>query len=220
MQAVCDHFYLLILCLAAVHLAGFAWLARERTRQSQWLAGHLHNLVGGFTSHADADPYATIDEQIDSFLANIREVLDDPSRPTDLQKLHEQIVAKDETKKYLRGTRFETLYSLARTTIEIYPLLGIMGTVLAIALALNNHSSTGNTSADAAGMVTERIVQNFAGSIWATLAGIGCGIILLIINAALEPGFGRLLDHRVEVREAVAAVKTQLGSSQLEQKRS
>jgi biopolymer transport protein ExbB/TolQ len=205
MQPVCDHFYILILILAGGHLVGFGWLRGERRRQTQRLADHLRNLVQGFSSHADSDPYSTVDEQIDSFLANIREVLDDPSRQADREKLHAQIVAKDETKKYLRGSRFETLYSLARTSIEIYPLLGIMGTVLAIAIALNTPST------DAAGMVTERIVRNFAGSIWATLAGIGCGIVLLLVNAALEPGFGRLLDHRWEVRAAIAEVKTQLG---------
>jgi biopolymer transport protein ExbB/TolQ len=205
MQAVCDHFYLLILLLAVCHLLGFGWLGRQRRLQTQFLADHLQNLVRGFSSHADRDPYWSVDEQIDSFLANIHEVLDDPSRSPDRDKLHDQIVIKDETKKYLRGSNFETLYNLARTSIEIYPLLGIMGTVLAIALALNSPAGDG-------GMVTERIVSNFAGSIWATLAGIGCGIVLLLVNAVLEPGFQRLLDHRWLVRQAIAEVKTQLGA--------
>jgi biopolymer transport protein ExbB/TolQ len=209
MQWICDHFYLLILLLAFSHLCGFAWLWRERRRQARWLAEHLANLVQGFSSHADRDAYATVDEQIDSFLANIREVLDDPARGGDRQVLHQQIITKDETKKYLRGSVFETLYSLARTSIEIYPLLGIMGTVLAIALALN---SPGGTAAGDAGMATERIVRNFAGSIWATLAGIGCGIILLLINSVVEPGVQRLLEHRWDVRETISAVKTQLGT--------
>jgi biopolymer transport protein ExbB/TolQ len=205
MQWVCDHFFWLILILAVVHFAGFIWLWRERRRQALWLAEHLENLVQGFSSRADRDPYPTLDERIDSFLANIREVLADPSRSGDRRRLHEQIIAKDETKKYLRGARFETCYSVARTTIEIYPLLGIMGTVLAIALALNSPAG------EAAATATERIVRNFAGSIWATLAGIGCGIILLLVNSLVEPSFQRLLEHRAEVREAVAAAKTELG---------
>jgi biopolymer transport protein ExbB len=205
MQWVCDHFYWLILIMAAAHLVGFFRLWRERQRQSLWLAEHLENLLQGFSSRADRDPYPTLDERIDSFLANIREVLSDPSRSGDRQRLHEQIIAKDETKKYLRGSRFETLYSLARTTIEVYPLLGIMGTVLAIALALNTPAG------EAAASATERIIENFAGSIWATLAGIGCGIVLLMVNALVEPSFQRLLEHRAEVREVIAAAKTQLG---------
>jgi biopolymer transport protein ExbB/TolQ len=205
MQWVCDHFYLLILLMAAVHLLGFRWLWRERGRQAVWLAGHLENLIQGFSSRADRDPYPTVDERIDAFLANIREVLADPSRAADRRLLHEQIIAKDETKKYLRGSRFETLYSLARTGIEIYPLLGIMGTVLAIGLAL--HGSGGGDAASA----TERIVRNFAGSIWATLAGIGCGVVLLLVNSLVEPAFQRMLDHRGDVRDAIAAVKSQLG---------
>jgi biopolymer transport protein ExbB/TolQ len=207
MQWLCDHFYLFILLLFAAHLLGFRWLWRERSRQAVWLAEHLQNLIQGFASRADRDPYPTVDEQIDSFLANIREALSDPSRQRDRRALHDQIVAKDETKKYLRGSRFETFYNLARTGIEIYPLLGIMGTVLAIGLAL--HSQDAGDAASA----TERIVRNFAGSIWATLAGIGCGVVLLLVNAVLEPAFQRLLDHRWEVRETISAVKNELGAS-------
>jgi biopolymer transport protein ExbB len=209
MQSLCDHFYWLILALAAFHLVGFFYLWRERGRQGLWLAAHLENLLQGFHSRADRDPYVTLDEQIDAFLANIQEVLSDPARAADRRKLHEQLLLKDETKKYLRGSGFETLYSVARTGIEIYPLLGIMGTVLAIALALNSRSPD---ALDAGVSATQNIVRNFAGSIWATLAGIGCGVILLLVNALVEPAFGRLLEHRAEVRDIVAAAKTQLGT--------
>ena len=137
MQWICDHFYWLILLIAVGHLFTFALLERKRRLQAIWLADHLENLLSGLSSRADRDPYCTVDERIDSFLANVREVLDDPARSADRRKLHDTIVAKDETKKYLRGSNFETLYSVARTSIEMYPLLGIMGTVLAIALALN-----------------------------------------------------------------------------------
>ncbi|HUB27060.1 MAG TPA: MotA/TolQ/ExbB proton channel family protein [Tepidisphaeraceae bacterium] len=205
MQWACDHFYWLILLLAAGHLLLFARLWRARRLQAIWLADHLENLLQGLSSRSDRDPYLTVDERIDSFLANVREVLDDPSRAADRRILHDQIVMKDETKKYLRGSRFETLYSVARTSIEMYPLLGIMGTVLAIGLALNA-PSTGD-----AAFASERIVRNFAGSIWATLAGIGCGIVLLLVNSVVEPGFQRLLEHRWEVREVISAAKTQLG---------
>ena len=206
MQWACDHFYWLILLLAAGHLLLFARLWRARRLQAIWLADHLENLLQGLSSRSDRDPYLTVDERIDSFLANVREVLDDPSRAADRRILHDQIVMKDETKKYLRGSRFETLYSVARTSIEMYPLLGIMGTVLAIGLALNA-PSTGD-----AAFASERIVRNFAGSIWATLAGIGCGIVLLLVNSVVEPGFQRLLEHRWEVREVISAAKTQLGA--------
>ena len=226
MQWLCDHFYWLILFAAAAHLLGFYWLFRERTRQVRRLEGHLENLVQGFFSRTDRDPYAGVDERIDSFLANIREVLQDPSRGEDRRRLYDQVKAKDETKKYLHGSRFETFYSLARTSIEMYPLLGIMGTVLAIGLALNSPAPALDArqqpaaqveaapDGGAAAATTERIVRNFAGSIWATLAGIGCGISLLLVNAVVEPTFQRLLDHRWDVRDVIRAAKTQLGVEQ------
>ena len=77
MQWACDHFYWIILLLAAGHLLLFARLWKARQLQSIWLADHLENLVQGLSSRADRDPYLTVDERIDSFLANVREVLDE-----------------------------------------------------------------------------------------------------------------------------------------------
>ena len=208
MQWFCDHVYWLILLIAAGHLLAFACLFHQRNRQLKRLASHLENLAQGFFSHADRDPDATVDERIDAFIANIREVLDDPSRIDDRRYLYRQLTLKDETKKYLLGSRFETAYSVARTGIEMYPLLGIMGTVLAIGLALHTHIAATDASGQ---LTTELIVRNFAGSIWATLAGIGCGILLLLINSFLEPMFQQLLEHRLDVRDVVHAAKTQLG---------
>src|SRR5580700_3820442 len=59
MQWFCDHVYWLILLIAICHLLGFLYLYRERNRQLERLAAHLENLVQGFFSRADRDPYAT-----------------------------------------------------------------------------------------------------------------------------------------------------------------
>jgi hypothetical protein len=35
--------------------------------------------------------------------------------------------------------------------------------------------------------------------------------VLLLVNSLVEPAFQRMLDHRGDVRDAIAAVKSQLG---------
>ena len=99
-------------------------------------------MTGGLSRRSDHDPTHTVDERIDTFIADIREVIQNPQSPGESRKLYERIVSKDELRRYLQGTKFETWYNVARTGIEIYPLLGIIGTVLAIGLGLNARPAT------------------------------------------------------------------------------
>jgi len=227
MQAVSDHFYWIILVLAIFHAIGFAFLIQARATRVRQLESHLANLVGVLSRRSDEDPTHTIDERIDTFITDIREVLQHPHSAAELQRLYDRIVSKDELRRYLQGTKFETWYNVARTGIEIYPLLGIVGTVLAIGLGLNAHpaatpesaSPSANTSLDRTyspteptmGSSTSAIVKNFASSIWATLTGLVCAIVFMMLNAYLEPGFTRLMDHRTNVRNVISHAKSQLG---------
>src|SRR5438067_943618 len=213
MQAISDHFYWLIVLLALIHALGFLVLLNTRNRRVRQLESHLTNLVGGLSRRSDDDPSHTIDERIDSFISDIREVIQHPREPGEVRRLYDRIVSKDELRRYLQGTKFETWYNVARTGIEIYPLLGIIGTVLAIGLGLNVPRTPAPVAPAAApttsvspapapapadsstGPSTEAIVQNFAGSIWATLTGLLCAIIFMMWNAYLEPSFTRLLEH-------------------------
>lgn len=230
MQAVSDHFYWIILALATFHAIGFVVLFRARNTRVRQLESHLANLVGVLSRRSDEDPTHTIDERIDSFITDIREVLQHPHSVAEVQRLYDRIVSKDELRRYLQGTKFETWYNVARTGIEIYPLLGIVGTVLAIGLGLNTPASApAGNPASSTNMVappgsgaaasaepsmsssTGAIVKNFASSIWATLTGLVCAIIFMMCNAYLEPGFTRLIDHRTNVRNVISHAKSQLG---------
>jgi len=230
MQAVSDHFYWIILALATIHAIGFAVLLQARNTRVRQLESHLANLVGVLSRRSDEDPTHTIDERIDSFITDIREVLQHPHNAADVRRLYDRIVSKDELRRYLQGTKFETWYNVARTGIEIYPLLGIIGTVLAIGLGLNSHPTPVDAAAPAAQVTgadhppasvapaepsmsssTGAIVRNFASSIWATLTGLLCAIIFMMLNAYLEPGFTRLIDHRTNVRNVISHAKAQLG---------
>src|SRR5947209_10563385 len=143
LQAITDHFYWIILVLGTVHGIGFVALWQARNRRVRQLESHLTNLVGGLSRRSDHDPSDTVDERIDGFVADIREVIQNPHSPAEVRRLYERIVSKDELRRYLQGTKFETWYNVARTGIEIYPMLGIIGTVLAIAIGLNARAPGG-----------------------------------------------------------------------------
>jgi hypothetical protein len=228
MQWIVDHFYLFILLLGITHLFVLLAMWAARRRMTNNLASYLFNLVKNFSAGTDHRPGGTIYEQIDSFIADIREVTLNPGREADRDRLYHRVLVKDETKSDIHGTKLETWYNLARTGIEAYPLLGILGTIFAIALGLHGHPTlptapAGANSAivapadapaspDAVSPATSgQIIRNFANSIWSTAAGIGFAIILMLVNALIEPGFDRLSKQRQAVRDAIAAAKIHLG---------
>jgi biopolymer transport protein ExbB/TolQ len=114
----------------------------------------------------------------------------------------------DERRRYLHSLFFETVYNIARTMIEAYPLAGVLGTILAIGTAIQmGGDAAGGTSA------VNQIVSQFGNAIWSTFAGLTAAILLMFINSWLETPFGRLSENRTHVREMVARAKRELSFS-------
>lgn len=225
MQWLVDYFYLFILAVGVAHFVVLVVLWRWERSQTQGLAAYLSNLVRTLSTRADIDPRMTVHDRIDSFIADLHEVLNDRHRTDDREKLYRRLIVKDEAKPDMQGGRLETLYNFARTGIEAYPLLGILGTVLAIGLGLNASRHTpsqpypagqAQVTVDATAptpppATTGSIIRNFANSIWSTCAGIAFAIFLMLVNALIEPGFDRLAKHRHDVRDVIGAAKVSLG---------
>jgi biopolymer transport protein ExbB/TolQ len=204
MQWLLDNSPWIIGIVGVVHVACFVALWRNRTRQARQLEAHLRNIVGTFSTHMDVDPYSTLDERIDGFIHDIREVLRDPQRREDQRKLYYRLVTKEESKKYLQGKTFETVYNVLQTFIETYPFWGILGTLLGIGLGFTGQAMTQTTG-------SSQIVKNFGGAIWCTVAGLVCAIVLMLLHAAMEPALKRLVEHRASVRDVIRSAKSELG---------
>jgi len=194
----------IIALVGTIHIAGFLALWRARTKQARQLEAHLRNIVGAYSSHMDVDAYSTLDDRIDSFVHDIREVVRDPQRREDQRKLYYRLVTKEESKKYLQGKGFETVYNVLQTFIETYPFWGILGTLLGIGLGFTGETLAGQTNSSS-------IVKNFGGAIWCTVAGLVCAIILMLLHACMEPGLKRLVEHRAAVRDVIRSAKSELG---------
>jgi biopolymer transport protein ExbB/TolQ len=191
-----------IVAAFAVHLFVFFTLSLWARRDLKNMASALFDFTRGLKHQSLLDRSAPLSDQVDAFLADVNDVMDDPARAADRRSLHIRMQIMDEKRRYLNSMSFETVYNMARTMIEAYPLGGIVGTVLAIGAALN---------ADAGGVASvDAIVRRFGESIWCTFAGLVATIILLFVNSFLEPGFNRLGENRQHVRETVARVKREL----------
>ncbi len=187
-----------------VHLLALFVLYVWAKRDLRNIASCLFDFTRGLSHQSLLDSSSHLSDQIDAFLADVNDVLDDPLRQSDRQVLLSRMRILDEKRRYLDSMFFETAYNVARTMIEAYPLAGVLGTILAIGASLSGDASQ---VADAG---VSAIVSRFGEAIWSTFAGLLAAIVLMFLNSIVETGFGRLAENRRHVRETVARAKREL----------
>ncbi len=200
LELISSYSTITILAAAVLHLLVFAvlilWARADRKR----IAQTLERFTAGLPHRSRMDFHVHLSDQIEAFLADIGDVLAEPPHSPDRAKLVDRIRVLDERRDYLQSLRFETAWNVARTMIEAYPLAGVLGTILAIgsALAANDQASV------------NVIVSRFGDAIWSTFAGLAAAIVLMLISSIVEPGFARLSENRMHVREMAGRVKREL----------
>jgi len=192
---------LLIALLAAAHFALFMALRLWWTRALQSLQDFLEALLRNIPGTSDRRRTHDLDDEIEDFLQDVRAILTQDHFKEQRHTILTRVIAKKEQRPYLRAKRFERWYNVARSCVEIYPLAGILGTILAMAVALSAGQEAAE-GAEMAGAVTS-IVGNFSSAIWSTFWGLVFAIFFMGLNAWYEPSFARLIEYRTAVREAV-----------------
>ncbi len=195
---------LVIVAALAVHLFVFFVLWLWARRDLRVIASSLFDFTRRLRNQSLLDSTAHLSDQIDAFLSDVNDVLDDPSRRADRTALLERMRLLDEKRRYLNSMFFETVYNIARTMIEAYPLAGVLGTILAIGAALQTDAAAGQV------VSVSSIVGRFGDAIWSTFAGLIAAVILMFVNSVLETGFERLSENRRHVRETIARAKREL----------
>lgn len=195
---------LVIVGFCGFHLILFFLLWISSWRDWKKLAMILDDFTRGLTNRSSLDATEHLYDQVDAFLADVKDVLDDETRKEDRQLLSQRIKILDEKRNYLSSISFVRTYNMARTMIEAYPLAGVLGTILAIGAALQGQSGGAGASS------VQMIVEQFGDAIWSTFAGLVSAIVLMFINSGLEPGFERLENSRTLVHDTVSRVKREL----------
>lgn len=202
-QWISDHFMWIVVVLAIIHISFFVKLLRLRGHNIKWLLVYLEELVRDLPGRTDKRPSRSLDDQINAFLVDIENVIRISDKSSELRELRNRVMHKEEEKPYLNSAGFECYWSLSRAFTEMYPLIGICGTVLAIACGLQSPGDDTNT--------VNAVVSNFGGSIWITLYGLSCAVVAMFFNAAFEPSFQKLLEHQANVKRIINEVKCHLG---------
>jgi biopolymer transport protein ExbB len=192
-----------IAVVAIVHLLTFFWLMAWARRDLRRMAADFDQFTRELKHRSILERGSNLSDQIDAFLADIKDVLDDPSKTAERKNLWLRMRILDEERRYLQSQAFDTWYTVCRTMIEAYPLAGVLGTVLAIGAGLQ-------TGQDNAQQTVADIVRNFGEAIWATFIGLFSAMTLMFINSIVETKFRRLSENRLHVRETVARAKREL----------
>lgn len=187
----------------AVHLAAFLLLWNWSKRDLRRIASSLDEFTRGLKHRSILGSAGHLSDQIDAFVADVNEVLEDESRRNDREALLQRMNILDERRGYLHSLFFETSYNIWRTMIDAYPLAGVLGTILAIGVALQTEPGEASRSVGA-------IVDQFGNAVWSTFAGLFAAIVLMFINSCVEPTFQRLAENRLHIREMVGRAKREL----------
>lgn len=188
---------------AVFHFLAFLWLRAWAGRDLRRMAADFDSFTRELKHRSLFERGTNLSDQIEAFLADIRDILDDPAKKAERQALWHRMRILDEERRYLQSHSFETTYNVCRSMIEAYPLAGVLGTILAIGAALQ--SGQGNAQ-----QTVSDIVRFFGDAIWSTFAGLIAAMILMFVNSIVETQFRRLSENRQHVRETVARAKREL----------
>lgn len=186
-----------------LHFLAFLWLWSWARRDLRRLAHDFDMFTRDLKHRSLFERGANLGDQLNAFLADVKDVLDDPRRSVERVALHQRMQVLDEERRYLQSQSFDTAYNVCRTMIEAYPLAGVLGTIIAIGTALQMTSVAPSNS-------VELIVRSFGEAIWSTFAGLVAAMWLMFVNSLLEPRFQRLSESRATVRDTVARAKREL----------
>ncbi|HIE98472.1 MAG: MotA/TolQ/ExbB proton channel family protein [Fuerstiella sp.] len=197
-----------IVAAAVFHLFFFFVLLLWYRRDLSAIAGCLDDFTRGLKHRSVLGRSAPLTNQIDAFVEDINDVVNDPTRAEDRNACLQRMHILDERRSYLDSLSFETAGNVARTMIEAYPLAGVLGTILAIGSALQRSDAATNAAA-----TMSNIVTRFGDAIWSTFCGLFAAIVLMFVNSLLETRFERLTQSRLHVRDMVAKAKRELALS-------
>jgi biopolymer transport protein ExbB len=153
------------------------------------------NLLKGFADAPDKDSDQMINERIQAALDFIKQkIIQNP----ELKKNFADNASKiSQRPLYTRHYKIETFASIMSTLVQIFPLLGILGTILAIA----------QTAFQTGGKIDVSSLSNaFVLAMDTTILGITFSILFMIIESWLQPKIERVINESNNYKQIVASV--------------
>ncbi|MAX65300.1 MAG: MotA/TolQ/ExbB proton channel family protein [Bacteriovoracaceae bacterium] len=153
------------------------------------------NLVKGFQDAPDRDSTQSAHEKIEASLEFIsNKIAADNSFKDDFIKNAKKISQRP---IYSRHYKIEMFASIMSTLVQVFPLLGILGTILAIA----------QTAFQSGGSVDVSSLSNaFVLAMDTTILGISFSILFMVIESTFQPRIERVINESSDYRHIISKI--------------
>jgi biopolymer transport protein ExbB/TolQ len=188
-----NNIFPIIFIFAAIEILLVVLITTMTKKHETVLSDVCDNLMKGFTDAPDKDSDQTVNERIQASLDFVsRKVTQDPSIKYEFAKN-----AKNISKRplYTRHYKIEMYTSVMSTLVQIFPLLGILGTILAIA------QTAGGGKVD-----VSALSNAFVLAMDTTILGIGFSIIFMVAESILWPKVERVIHESSNFKKIVTDV--------------
>jgi biopolymer transport protein ExbB/TolQ len=166
----------IIFGLAAVEAALLAWVGVMMREHRRRMLDSTLNILKGFRHAPDFDSTKHLHDQVSSVLEFIsRKVRTDPEARHQLRDNLRSVANSSHHSKYFR---VERVANVVATLVQVFPLLGILGTVVAIA---------GTTLVPGEPLSPSEITEAFVLALSTTIVRLIFAVIFLVIEGALRP---------------------------------
>ena len=153
------------------------------------------NLVKGFADAPDKDSTQNTHEKIESILDYITNKI--ASNPETKKAFAKNVESIKQRPFYSRHYKIEIYASVMSTLVQVFPLLGILGTILAIA----------QTAFQSGGQIDVSSLSNaFVLAMDTTILGISFSILFMVIESTFQPKIERVINESAEYKRIISSI--------------
>jgi biopolymer transport protein ExbB len=190
-----NNIFAIIYLFAAVEIYFIASIFFMLKRHESILLDVTDNLLKGFADAPDKDSSQNVHEKIQGALQFIvNKLSSNPLMRKDFCKNAEKI---NERPFYNRHYKIEIYASIMSTLVQVFPLLGILGTILAIA----------QTAMQPGVQIDVASLSNaFVLAMDTTILGITFSILFMVIESSFQPKIERVIFESSEYRRIISNI--------------
>lgn len=188
-----NNIFTIIFVFAAVEIFLIFNIFMMMKRHESVLLDVSDNLLKGFKDAPDKDSNQNTHERIEGALEFIHnKISQSPELKEDFIKNVQSITLRP---NYSHHYKLEIYASIMSTLVQIFPLLGILGTILAIA----------QTAFQTGGQIDVSSLSNaFVLAMDTTILGIAFSVIFMIIESTFQPKIERVINESSDYKQIVS----------------
>jgi len=191
-----NNIFAIIYIFAVVEIYLIITVFMMMRKHSLTLVDVTENLLKGFSDAPDQDSTQSVHEKIETTLEFIKHKITNNPELKDSFIQNAQKVSQ--TAIYGRHYKIEMFASLMSTLVQVFPLLGILGTILAIA----------QTAFQNGGQVDVTSLSNaFVLAMDTTILGISLSVIFMVIESTFQPKIERVVNESHEYRAIISKIQ-------------